>query len=148
MMKVAFGVGASAVIYFLVQLTFALPRLKFYKPVINLLDKGFRKLFNQAVPSLLSSSVTQFNVVISTAFVSLSAMEGSLAAFRNANTLWQLPYGVFAVGIGTAILPALSGKYATGEKDEYSSLLTRSLTLVLFWAIPSATGFIMLRTYC
>lgn len=145
MVKVAFGVGTSALVYFLVQFAFAFQKLKFYRPIINLLDEGFRKLFNQAVPSLLSSSVTQFNVIISTAFVSFSAVEGSLAAFRNANTLWQLPYGIFAVGIGTAILPALSGKYATGEKQEYRSLLTRSLTSVLFWALPSAAGFIMLR---
>lgn len=145
MVKVAFGVGASALIYFLVQLAFAFPKFKFYRPVINLLDKSFQKLFNQAIPSLLSSSAAQFNVVISTAFVSLSAVEGSLAAFRNANTLWQLPYGIFAVGIGTAILPALSGKYATGDKQEYRSLLTRSLTSVLFWAVPSSAGFIILR---
>ncbi len=145
MVKVAYGVAASAVIYFLVQFAFALPKFKFYSPVINLLDKGFIKLFKQAVPSLLSSSVTQFNVVISTAFVTLSAVEGSLAAFRNANTLWQLPYGIFATGIGTAILPSLSGKYATGENQEYRSLLTRSLTLVLFWAVPSTAGFILLR---
>ncbi len=145
MVKVAFGVAASAVIYFSVQLAFVLPKFRFYKPVINLLDKGFSKLFKQAIPSLLSSSVTQFNLVISTAFVTLTAIEGSLAAFRNANTLWQLPYGIFATGLGTAILPSLSGKYATGENQEYKSLLTRSLTLVLFWALPSTAGFILLR---
>lgn len=145
MIKAAFGVSASALIYFLVQLAFAFNKFKFYRPLINFVDKGFQRLFNQAVPSLLSSSVAQFNVVVSTAFVSLSAVEGSLAAFRNANTLWQLPYGIFAVGIGTAVLPALSGKYATGENKEYRSLLTRSLTSVLFWALPSAAGFIVLR---
>lgn len=145
MIRTAIGVSASAFIYFIVQLLFTLPKLKLYKIAINLYDKGLKKLISQAVPSIMSSSVTQINMIISTAFVSLSAVEGSLAAFRNANTVWQLPYGIFAMGIGTAMLPALSGKYATKDFSEYKSLLMKSLTSVLYLAVPSAVGFIVLR---
>ncbi|NLK88116.1 MAG: murein biosynthesis integral membrane protein MurJ [Clostridiaceae bacterium] len=146
MIKVAIFVALSAFLYFLIQFLFSHSKFKFYKPVILISDKGFRKLFSHAVPSLLSSSITQVNSIISTAFVSLSAIEGSLAAFRNANTLWQLPYGIFAMGIGTAVLPSLSRKYAVDEHEEYKSLLMKSLTSVLFLAVPSAVGFIVLRT--
>lgn len=145
MERVAWGVAASAALYFIVQLSFALPGLKLYKPVIDFFDSGTRNLFRHALPSLLSSSVTQVNIIISTAFVSLSAAEGGLAAFRNANTLWQLPYGIFAMGIGTAVLPTLSGKFASGEEKQYKALLMKSLTSVLFVAVPSAVGFIVLR---
>lgn len=145
MVKVAYGVAASAVVYFLLQLPFVFSKLKFYSTVINLSDKGFQRLFRQAVPSLMSSSITQVNVIISTAFVSLVTFEGGLAAFRNANTLWQLPHGIFALGIATAMLPTLAGKYASGELQEYKNLLMRSLTTVLFIALPSTVGFIVLR---
>ncbi len=145
MIRVATGVAGSAVLYFLIQFSFVFSKLKLYRPVINFFDKGFRNLFVQAVPSLLSSSVTQVNVIISTAFVSLGAIEGTLAAFRNANTLWQLPYGIFAMGIGTAMLPTLSGKFAAGEQQEYKTLLMKSLTSVLFLAAPSSAAFIILR---
>ncbi len=145
MTKTAIFVALSAFAYFLVQLFFSHSKFKLYKPVIHISDKGFKKLFSHAVPSLLSSSITQVNTIISTAFVSLCAIEGSLAAFRNANTLWQLPYGIFAMGIGTAVLPSLSGKYAVGEHEEYKNLLMKSLTSVLFLAVPSAAGFIVLR---
>ncbi len=145
MVKVAYGVTASAVLYFLIQFSFVFAKLKFYRPVINFFDKGFRRLLSQAIPSLLSSSVTQVNVIISTAFVSLCAAEGALAAFRNANNLWQLPYGIFAMGIGTAMLPTLSGKFAAGERKEYKTLLMKSLTSVLFLAVPSSAAFIVLR---
>jgi len=144
MVKVAYGVAASAALYFLIQLLFALPQMKFYRPVIDLADKGFRTLLGQAVPSLLASSAAQVNVIIATAFVSLSAYEGGLAAFRNANTLWQLPHGIFALGLGTAVLPSLSGKYASGDHGEYKHLLMKSLTSVLFAAVPSAVGFVVL----
>lgn len=145
MTKAAIFVALSAFLYFLVQLFFSHTKFKLYRPVINISDRGFKKLFSHAVPSLLSSSITQVNTIISTAFVSLCAIEGSLAAFRNANTLWQLPYGIFAMGIGTAVLPSLSGKYAVGEHEEYKDLLMKSLTSVLFLAVPSAAGFIVLR---
>jgi len=145
MVKTATGVTISALLYFLIQLFFVFSKLKFYRPVVNLTDKNCRLLFGQALPSLMSSSVTQVNVVISTAFVSLASVEGGLAAFKNANTLWQLPYGIFAMGIGTAMLPSLSGKYASGERQDYKDLLIRSHTSVLFAAIPSAAGFIILR---
>jgi len=145
MTKAALFVTLSALGYFLLQLLFSIRKFKFYRPVINIADEGFRKLFGQAVPSLLNSATAQLNTVISTAFVSLSAAEGSLAAFRNANTLWQMPHGIFAVGIGTAVLPSLSGRYATGGYKEYKTLLMKSLTSVLFFAIPSSAGFLVLR---
>ena len=145
MTKASVFVTLSAFGYFLIQLMFSARKFRYYRPVLNLADEGFRKLFGQAVPSLLNSATAQLNTVISTAFVSLSAAEGSLAAFRNANTLWQMPHGIFAVGIGTAVLPTLSGKYATGGFKEYRTLLMKSLTSVLFFAIPSAACFLILR---
>lgn len=145
MIKAAVFVTLSAFGYFLLQFIFSIRKFRYYRTTIDPADKGFRKLFGQAAPSLLNSVTAQLNTVIATAFVTLSAAEGSLAAFRNANTLWQMPHGIFAVGIGTAVLPSLSGKYATGEYEEYKSLLMKSLTSVLFFAIPSAAGFLVLR---
>ena len=145
MVKVAVGVACSAALYFLFQFSFAFRNFKFYRFRFDIGNQNFIKLFKQAVPSLMSSSIVQVNVIISTAFVSLSAMQGSLAAFRNANTVWQLPYGIFAMGIGTAVLPTLSRKFAAGDFDDYRNILTKSLTSVLFLSMPSAIGFIILR---
>lgn len=145
MVKVAVGVACSAAVYFLFQLSFAAGNIKNYRFSLDIKDSGFVKLIRQAVPSLLSSSIVQVNVIISTAFVSLSMREGSLAAFRNANTVWQLPYGIFATGIGTALLPTLSRMFVSEKLDEYKNILMKSLTSVLFLSIPSAVGFIVLR---
>lgn len=123
MKKVALGVALSAFVYFLVQLSFAFRRFKLFRFIIDLYDSGFKKLLNQAVPSLMASSTTQLNIIIATAFVSLSSVEGGLAAFKNANTTWQLPYGIFAMGLGTAILPTLSGKFASRELEDYIRIL-------------------------
>lgn len=144
MEKVAIGVSLSAAAYFLFQFSFAFKKFKFFRLLLDFSNNEFRKLFRQAIPSLLSSSFVQVNVIISTSFVSLFAF-GDISAFRNANTAWQFPYGIFAMGIGTAILPTLSRKFAAGEIDEYRNILTKSLTSALFLTIPSAVGFIILR---
>ncbi len=145
MIKVAIGVACSSFVYFLFQFSFALKNFKHYSFQFDIRNSDFVRLFKQAIPSLMSSSIVQVNAMISTAFVSLSVLEGSLAAFGNANKLWQLPYGIFAMGIGTAILPTLSRKYAAGDFDDYRSILTKSLTSVLFLSMPSAIGFIVLK---
>lgn len=145
MVKVAIGVACSAAVYFLFQLSFAFRDIKFYRFIIDWGNRGFRKLTRQAIPSLLSSSIVQVNAIIAISFVSLSLMEGSVSAYRNANTVWQLPYGIFAMGIGTAMLPTLSRKFAAGDLDEYRNILMKSLTSVLFLSVPSAVGFIILR---
>lgn len=144
MVKVAIGVACSAAVYFLFQLSFAFRNMKLYKLILDWGNRGFRRLIKQAVPSLLSSSVVQVNIIIAIFFVSLFA-EGSVSAYRNANTVWQLPYGIFAMGIGTAMLPTLSRKFAAGDFDGYRNILMKSMTSVLFLSIPSAVGFIILR---
>lgn len=78
MAKAAGFVTLSAFVYFLIQLIFSFRKFRYYRPVLDLAGEGFRKLFGQAVPSLLNSTTAQLNTVISTAFVSMSAVEEAL----------------------------------------------------------------------
>jgi len=134
----------SSIIYFLFQLSFALKNLKFYSFRLFLKHPGFKKLIHLAIPSLISSSIVQVNVIISSSFASLFTA-GSVAALNIADRVWQLPYGIFAQGMGIAMLPTLSGKFAVGDMDDYKRILTKSLKTVLLLTIPSAFGFIVLK---
>lgn len=144
MQKVAIGVACSAAVYFLFQLFSTLKLIRKYRLVLELRHTGFRKLFRQAVPSILASSIVQVNVMVSQGFIS-KLSEGGMAGFRSATTAWQLPFGIFATGIGTAILPTLARKYAARELDDFRNILLKSLKSILFLSIPSAIGFIVLR---
>lgn len=141
---VAYGVMFSSLIYFLFQLSFALKNLKYFRFKLYLNHPGFRKLFKLAIPSLVSSSIVQINVIISAAFTT-SFSEGSVVAFNMADRTWQMPYGIFAQGIGIALLPTLAAKYAVNEIDYYKQTLTRGLKTVLLLAVPSTVGLIVLR---
>lgn len=142
--SVAWGVTASAFVYFMFQLSFAIKNMKFYRPKIYLNHEGFRKLFKLAVPSMIASSIVHINGMISSSFSSLFG-KGSVMAFEMADRVWQMPYGVFAQGIATAILPSLSAKIAVGKVDEFKRTWIRSLKVVLMITIPAAIGLIILR---
>jgi putative peptidoglycan lipid II flippase len=141
---VAFGVMASSLIYFLFQLSFAVKNLKFYRFRFYLKHQGSRKLFKLAVPSLISSATVQINAVITGTFATLFGVGGA-TALNIGDRTWQLPYGVFAQGMGIAMLPSLSSNIARGEVDEYKSTLMKGIKTVLFFTIPSGVGFIVLR---
>ena len=138
---VAFGVLASAIMYFLIQISFALPNFKYYSPRLLWRHTGFRRLFRLAIPSLAASAVVQINILISQNFISLFKHEGSITAYYNANDIWQLPYGIFAMGLGTALLPTLSEKLALKQVEDFKSILNSAFKTILYLIIPSAVAF-------
>jgi len=141
---VAFGILASAVMYFIIQISFALPNFKYYKTKILWKDTGFRRLFILAIPSLAASAIAQINILISQNFISLYKNEGNITAYANASDLWQLPYGIFAMGLGTALLPTLSEKLALKQVGEFKDILNRGFKTILYLIIPSSIAFITL----
>lgn len=141
--KIAIGIACSAFIYFLFQLSFAIKDARFYRFKIFFTDPGFQRLVKLAIPSLIASSIVQINGIISQHYTSNYA-EGSVLAFLNANNIWQLPYGIFAMGLGSAILPTLSEKLALGQVNEFKRLINKSLKNILLLTVPSAMAFIVI----
>jgi putative peptidoglycan lipid II flippase len=141
--KVAAGVMISACIYFLMQFFFSRREFRNYRLTFEMKDKGFRRLVKLAVPTLISASIVQLNLIILSAFTNFYS-DGSLTSLRFAITTWQLPYGVFAVAIGSVMLPTLAGHFAKKDVKACSKTLTKSLRNALFLTIPSAIIFAML----
>ena len=139
--KATLGIMFSALVYFLLQLAFAMKNFRKYRPVVRLKNNGFRTLMNLAIPSIIASSVYQINSsIISTKFTSGYGTDGLLNAFRNADDIWQLPYGIFTMGIVMATLPTLSEKIALNQFDEYKSLLFGTFKSNMALILPSAIG--------
>ncbi len=141
--NVAFGVLLSAIVYFLMQFFFAGKQFRNYSFSFDIRNSGFRKLLRLAVPTLISASIVQLNLIILAGFTNMFD-DGSLTAMRFATTTWQLPYGVFAVAVGSVMLPTLSGHFAVKKYKDFSRVITGSLRSALFLIIPSAVIFAVL----
>ncbi|NLK89033.1 MAG: murein biosynthesis integral membrane protein MurJ [Clostridiaceae bacterium] len=140
--RVAAGVLLASCAYFVLQFYLARREFQNYSLSFDYRDQDFRQLLKLAVPTLISSSIIQVNMIILTGFASGS---GAVTALRNASTTWQLPYGIFAVAIGNVMLPSLAGLHAVGDHRGSRRLLTRSLRSALFMIVPSAALFFAMR---
>jgi putative peptidoglycan lipid II flippase len=69
---------------------------------------------------------------------------GGYVVYSSAFILFQLPHAIVAVSIFTALLPAMSGRWAAGDADGVRSLFSRGTRDTLVVILPAALGFIAL----
>ncbi|HHW11816.1 MAG TPA: murein biosynthesis integral membrane protein MurJ [Firmicutes bacterium] len=141
----AFGVVAGAITNFLTQ-AFAVKKISGYNPFyINLQHPGYKKMIRLMVPAILGLSATQLNIWVTTNMAS-ALPEGSITYLRLAQRLVLLPLGIFASAVSTAFFPTLSQLTAVGKWTEFKENLILGIRVILFITIPSAFGFISMRT--
>lgn len=139
------GIMGAAVIYFLFQYLVGFDKLKQFRLIWKPQDPEFRTLVRRALPILISASIVQVNMVILNYFAGSFEDDGHIYALRNASTVWQLPYGIFAVAIGNVMLPSLAALYSSGKYKEASGLLSSRLRNALFLTIPSAVFMVIMN---
>ena len=131
------GILVATAIYFVCQYSLGFRQMKQFRFSFKPADKEFLMLFRRAIPILISASITQINVVVLNHFALLFD-EGSVWGFRNASTIWQIPYTVFVVAITTVMTPELAGDYESKNYSKASDLVSSSMKSALFMTIPSA----------
>jgi len=139
------GVMGAAFVYFLFQYFIGFDKLRMLRFNFAPKDPDFIILLKKAVPILISASIVQINILVLNSFATSFASQGQIYALRNASTIWQLPYGVFAVAIGNVMLPSLAALYSENKKKEASELLSSRLKSALFLTIPSAIILVILN---
>jgi len=72
------------------------------------------------------------------------AGEGAVSAYQYAFIFFQLPYGLIAVSIMTAILPELSEAASDGNDDRFREKFREGLALLLTFLLPAAAAFLFL----
>ncbi len=129
------------------QLLFQLPFLKKYgfscRPAVNFRHPAIGRIIRLMGPSLLGLAITQITIFFNTLLASF-LRDGSISYLYFADRLVQFPLGVFAVALGTAILPTLS-KQAAGERwQDFSHTFSLAVRALLFITIPAMAGLIVL----
>lgn len=141
----AFGVVIGAIANFLTQ-AFAVKQISGYNPFyINLQHPGYKRMIRLMIPAILGLSATQLNIWATTNMAS-ALPEGSITYLRLAQRLVLLPLGIFASAVSTAFFPTLSQLTAVGKWQEFKENLVLGIRVILFITIPSAFGFITMRT--
>jgi putative peptidoglycan lipid II flippase len=140
---VAFAVGVvvGAVMNFAVQLPPLLRLGLRFKPLLDLRHPGMRQIGALVFPVLIGLSVSQFNLFVSQNLAS-NLPGGQLAALRTAQRIMQLPIGIFAVAIGTAIFPTLTEQAARHSWQEFRRTISLGIRSTNFLTIPCVAGLL------
>lgn len=105
----------------------------------NPTHKGIKTLGKMMLPVLIGLAVTQINIMVDNKLASRLG-DGSIAVLQYAIRLFQLPLGVFAVAVATAILPRLSEEAAVVERGNIAPILKSGIKLCIFIILPSVAG--------
>ena len=140
---IAWGVFVAGIIQVIIQIPALmqlglLPRIK-----INTQHPGVRKVIYLMIPGIIAGGVSQINMLIDTILASLLPT-GSPSWLYVSDRLMQLPLGIFAIAIGTVILPRLSTLFVSEDKTSFSNTLDWSIKLVLLIGLPAVIGLVLL----
>ena len=140
---IAWGVFVAGIIQVIIQIPALiqlglLPRIK-----INTQHPGVRKVIYLMIPGIIAGGVSQINMLIDTILASLLPT-GSPSWLYVSDRLMQLPLGIFAIAIGTVILPRLSSLFVSEDKTSFSNTLDWSIKLVLIIGLPAVIGLVLL----
>lgn len=142
----AIGVVIGSALNFAVQIP-ALKKvgLKYY-PSFDYKDKGFHQIMVLMIPVLAGLGVVQLNLFVTRNLASgLGA--GAISALDLAQRLMNLPMGIFAVAIATAIFPTLTTLVANGEIAMFKRTTSLGLRAIFLVSIPASFGMAALGTH-
>jgi putative peptidoglycan lipid II flippase len=91
-------------------------------------------------PAALGAGAVQVNLLISTALAARFLPEGAVSFLYYADRLNQLPLGLIGIGVGTALLPALSRQLGAGNDAVAGHTQNRAIELVLVLTLPAAAA--------
>ncbi len=139
----AWGVVAAGILQLALQLPFLRAHGIELRPDFDFRQPALKKIGALFFPAALSGAVYQINVVIGTILASM-LVTGSVSWLYYADRLVELPLGIFAVALGTAVLPSMSRQASNGDMPGLTRSVSFSLRIIAFFTIPASVALIVL----
>ncbi|MDR2552591.1 MAG: murein biosynthesis integral membrane protein MurJ [Treponema sp.] len=106
-------------------------------------NPGTRAVLRLIGPTIVGMAAYQLNDLVSTALAG-RAGEGVVSSLQYSLRLQELILGVFAVSIGTVLLPDLAEHAKTGRWENYNARLIQAMNIIALITIP-VTFFFLAR---
>lgn len=98
-------------------------------------NPGTKKVVALIVPTIIGMAAYQLNDVVSTALAG-KAGTGTVSSLQYSLRLQELILGIFAVSIGTVILPDLSSLSKNKKWEEFNKMLLQAIKIIALICIP------------
>ena len=141
---VAISVVAGAFLHFLIQLPVAIRLGLKFKLKIAWKHWGVQRIGLLMIPRAIALGANQIMLLIFTSIA--SALGGySIAVYNLADNIQTMPMVVFGTSFATAIFPTLSEAISHNKYDDFSGQIKKMIRTILFFMVPMALIFIILR---
>ena len=162
-----FAVAASVLLAGLAQIAIQLPALigtgVKIRPAWQVHSGAFKKMMIMMGPMILGLTATQINTlfddIIAWVFsasvdkgltfeffghlIEYPLRRGCVSHLNVAQRLYQMPLGVFAISLATAIFPVMSADAVRKDFDSLRKTISRGMRGVIFIALPATLGLIL-----
>lgn len=140
----AFGVALGALLHLLVQLPTVIsagftPNIirRFSKPVL-------KEVIMLSLPRTLGLSMNSLALLVVMAIGS-TMTKGSISIFNLSFNLETVPVMIIGISYAVASFPTLAEAYSKSDMVRWKSCILSAIKQIIFWSLPLATLFIVLR---
>lgn len=145
-MGVALGVVLGAVMQLIVS-SIGLIGLGFdYRFKIYWKNRGFRKILSLLPARSADQGLDYVSSIVDTNLASRMA-DGTIRAYQQATTLYNMPINLVGVAIATAAFPQLTERIGSGRKDLFVKELRSAMRLIIWFSLPIAVMMFFCRGY-
>jgi putative peptidoglycan lipid II flippase len=139
-----YGVVLGALTHFLAQVPTVfkegyLPELKF-----DFFMKDISRVVKLSLPRTVALGTNQLSIMALVALASYM-MIGSISIFNFAFNLQSVPMALIGISYSVAAFPTMSKMFSSGKREEFVSYMSEALRHIIFWSMPIAALFIVLR---
>src|SRR6476646_10580624 len=107
------------------------------------LDDDIRAFFGALGPATLGSMGAQVAMFVDT-IIATFLPAGALSALYYADRLNQLPIGVIGIAVGTVLLPEMSRRLASGDREGAAHAQNRAIEFTLLLSLPCIAAFFVI----
>lgn len=107
---------------------------------VGILDPRFGRLLR--LSAFMAGYVATNMVGLWVALILAGRVTGGVASYQFAFVFFQLPHGLLAVSIVTALFPALAERAVAGQMSHFARELSRALRAVAYFVLPAVAGYI------
>lgn len=145
-MGVALGVVLGAVLQLIIS-SIGLIGLGFdYRFKIYWRNRGFRKILSLLPARSADQGLDYISSIVDTNLASRMA-DGTIRAYNQASTLYNMPINLIGVSIATAAFPQLTERIGAGRHDLFIRELRSAIRLIIWFSLPIAILMFFCRGY-
>lgn len=140
----AYGVILGAIFHFAIQIPVLVEHGFMPRFTWDINFRDIKSIVLTSIPRTVGLSMSSFTALILTSIASTLG-SGSISIFNLTNNMLNVPIGIVGVSYSVASFPTLVKFFNGNERGKFADHILQATRRIIFWSIPIAVLFIVLR---